>query len=146
MKEPKLITGGIAVDDRGQLTFANDFNFKDVKRFYMVENHQPQFVRGWHGHKIESKYVMVVSGAIKIGAVPIKKWDYPNKAEPVHDFVLSSASPKILYIPSGYANGFMTLVPYTRVMFFSTTTLEESKNDDYRYPADYWNIWNVECR
>ena len=28
----KLIDGGVAVDDRGQLSFVNDFNFENVKR------------------------------------------------------------------------------------------------------------------
>ena len=31
--------------------FANEFHFEGVKRFYVIENHQPQFVRAWHGHK-----------------------------------------------------------------------------------------------
>ena len=43
--------GGIAVDDRGQLRFVNDFNFANVKRFYQVENHRQGFIRAWHGHK-----------------------------------------------------------------------------------------------
>ena len=53
----ELINGGIAVDDRGQLSFVNDFDFKDVKRFYMVENHEKGFIRAWHGHKKDVKYV-----------------------------------------------------------------------------------------
>ena len=37
-KEPTLILGGFAVDDRGQLSFVNGFGFEAVRRFYMVEN------------------------------------------------------------------------------------------------------------
>ena len=28
----KVLEGGVAVDDRGQLSFVNDFDFKNVKR------------------------------------------------------------------------------------------------------------------
>ena len=31
---PFLIPGGVAVDDRGSVRFVNEFNFKDVKRFF----------------------------------------------------------------------------------------------------------------
>jgi dTDP-4-dehydrorhamnose 3,5-epimerase len=51
-----------------------------------------------------------------------------------------------MYIPPGYANGAMTLTEDTRIMYFSTATLEESKTDDYRFSYDYWSIWGVERR
>jgi len=41
---PYIIEGGLAVDDRGTLTFANGFSFAGVKRFYFVSNH----TRGFH--------------------------------------------------------------------------------------------------
>ena len=135
----KLINGGVAVDDRGQLSFVNDFDFKDVKRFYMVENHEQGFIRAWHGHKKEGKYVYVPSGAILIGAVNLE-------TEEVERFVLSSSKPQILYIPPGYANGFMNLQNNTKVIFFSTSTLEDSIGDDIRFEWDKWNIWNIERR
>jgi|TARA_R100000081_G_C4707935_1_gene111220 dTDP-4-dehydrorhamnose 3,5-epimerase len=135
----KIIDGGVAVDDRGQLSFVNDFNFENVKRFYMVENHEKGFIRAWHGHKKEGKYVYVPSGAILIGAVDLD-------TEQVDRFVLSSSKPQVLYIPPGYANGFMNLQDNTKVIFFSTSTLEESMGDDIRFEWDKWNIWNIERR
>ena len=135
----KLINGGVAVDDRGQLSFVNDFDFKDVKRFYMVENHEQGFIRAWHGHKKEGKYVYVPSGAILIGAVNLE-------TEEVERFVLSSSKPQVLYIPPGYANGFMNLQDNTKVIFFSTSTLEDSMGDDIRFEWDKWNIWDIDRR
>ena len=38
-KKVFFINGGIAVDDRGVLTFCNDFDMKDIRRFYQVSNH-----------------------------------------------------------------------------------------------------------
>ena len=58
MDAPWLIEGGLAVDDRGIVSFVNDFDFAGVKRFYMVSNHKAGFVRAWHAHKHEAKYVM----------------------------------------------------------------------------------------
>ncbi len=74
----QVIQGGIAIDDRGQLSFVNDFNFEGVKRFYTVENFDHQYVRAWHGHKNEGKYVTVMSGSALIGAVDLRQisdWD-----------------------------------------------------------------------
>lgn len=144
--EPTIIPGGLSVDDRGQVSFVNDFNFEDVKRFYMVSNHKQGFVRAWHAHKKEAKYVLVVTGSALVGAVRVDDWDKPSKDTEVKKFTLSDKSPKVLYIPAGYANGFMSLTKDTQIMFFSTSTLEDSLDDDIRYDARYWDIWSVEER
>lgn len=141
--ELKKIEGGLAVDDRGQVSFINDFDFKGVKRFYMVSNHKQGFVRAWHAHKKEAKYALVVKGAAVLGAVKIDKWDNPSKDLEVSRFILSEKKPTIIYIPAGYANGFMSLTGDTQIIFFSTSTLEQSKGDDFRYDSRYWDIWNV---
>lgn len=41
----RFIPGNTAVDDRGRVRFCNDFDFSGVRRFYVVSNHQPRFVR-----------------------------------------------------------------------------------------------------
>lgn len=143
MEKPVLLEGGVAVDDRGQLRFVNGFNFAGVKRFYIVSNHEQGFVRAWHAHRREGKYVLVARGSAIVGAVAIDDWDAPNAASPVNRYVLSSAKPSILYIPPGYANGFKSLTPDAEIMFFSTSTIEESRDDDVRYDARHWDIWTV---
>ena len=144
--EPRLIRGGLAVDDRGQVSFVNDFDFEGVKRFYAVENHARGFIRAWHAHKKEAKYVMVVRGAALIGAVEIDDWDNPSKDAQVHRHVLSEATPAVLFVPAGYANGFMSLTADTKILFFSTSSLEDSAGDDIRYDARHWDPWTVEER
>ena len=145
-QEPHLIDGGLAVDDRGQVSFVNGFDFSDVKRFYMVSNHKAGFVRAWHAHKKEAKYVLVVKGAAIIGAVAVDDWDNPSKDAKVNRYVLSEKKPTVLYIPAGYANGFMSLTKDAQLVFFSTSTLDESLGDDIRYDARYWDIWSAEER
>jgi dTDP-4-dehydrorhamnose 3,5-epimerase-like enzyme len=137
--ETKIINGGLSVDDRGSVTFVNDFDFSNVKRFYVVENHRCGFIRAWHGHEKEGKYVFVVSGTALIGAVKMDE-DSAKK------FVLSDRNPKVLYIPPGYANGFKTLEENTKIIFYSTSTLQDSLGDDIRFPYDKWNIWQEDYR
>lgn len=140
---PYIIEGGLAVDDRGDLAFVNDFHFEGVKRFYMVSNHRAGFVRAWHAHRHEAKYVIAVQGAAIVAAVAIDNWEHPSKNAQVHRYVLSAQKPAVLYIPAGYANGFMSLTTDTKLIFFSTATLEDSRNDDVRYDSRYWDAWQV---
>ena len=148
--KPILYEGALAVDDRGTLAFVNSFDFAGasmmppVRRFYLVSNHQVGMIRAWHGHKKEAKYVIAVSGTALVCAVGIGG-ENPALADPDR-FILSASEPAVLVIPPGYANGWMSLTPDARLMFFSTSTLEESKTDDYRFPARYWNPWKVEER
>lgn len=145
-ERPKLIEGGLAVDERGRVTFANNFSFDSIKRFYLVENLPLKPVRAFHGHMKEAKYALVISGSALLAVVALDNVKEPAKTNEIHRFVLSANKPSILYIPPGYANGFRTLEPGTKIIFFSTATLEESKNDDFRFPEDYWGkeIWEVE--
>ena len=138
-KEMKIINGGVAVDDRGSVRFVNDFNFDDVKRFYQVANHKRDFIRAWHAHEKEGKFVYVTKGSALVGAVNLKD-------EQITKQVLSASSPKVLYIPPGYANGFKSLEEDTIILFFSTSTLEDSLGDDIRFPYDKWNIWEEDYR
>lgn len=140
----KIYKGGIAVDDRGSLRFVNDFDFANVKRFYQVENHRVGFIRAWHGHQKEGKYVYVPSGSALIGVVPIDA--EPGDMSNVQKYVLSSKNPSVLFIPAGNYNGFMNLEENTKVLFFSTSTLDESKGDDIRKEYDTWNIWEEDFR
>ena len=146
MSEPVLYNGGLAVDDRGEVTFVNDFDFADVKRFYMVRNHHAGFVRAWHAHRREAKYVTVVAGAALVGAVEIDDWDSPSVHLPVKRYVLAAKQPRVLYIPPGYANGFMSLTADAHLVFYSTASVQESVADDVRYDARHWDIWTVDER
>src|SRR5437868_2625681 len=129
MEEPRLIRGGLGIDDRGEVAFVNDFKFDTVKRFYTLKNHSPGFVRAWHGHKKESKYIYVAQGAALVCAVKIDDWENPGKELPLVRHVMTAKQPSVLYIPAGYANGTMSLEADTLVVVFSNSTLEESKGD-----------------
>lgn len=145
-KNMEFIAGGRAIDDRGGLSFINDFPLSSFKRFYLVENHLQGFVRAWHGHKYESKAVMVLKGAAIVAGVEVDDWESPSPDLKVHRFVLSADKPGALFIPEGYANGFKSLTADTTLMFFSSASLEESASDDIRFESRLWDPWSVEER
>jgi dTDP-4-dehydrorhamnose 3,5-epimerase len=147
-RDLQLIKGGIAIDDRGSLHFANDFNFYGIKRFYQVQNFSTSTIRAFHGHLKEAKYVYVTKGSAIVATVKLDNIESPSKDQKVNRFILSDKNPQILFIPPKHANGFRSLEDDTRIIFFSTSSLEESKGDDYRFPIDYWGdeVWEVENR
>ena len=140
----RLIKGGLAVDDRGSVKFVNDFDFTNINRFYQVENHRRGYIRAWHGHEREGKYIWVCAGSALVGATPIKS--KPGDLASVTKVTLSAQTPSVYWIPAGYYNGFMNLVENTILIFFSTSKLEDSEGDDIRQPYDMWNIWQDDYR
>jgi dTDP-4-dehydrorhamnose 3,5-epimerase len=143
INKPFIINGDLSTDERGELMFVNQFNMELVKRFYVVSNHKQGFIRAWHAHKFESKYVFIVNGAALISTVQIDDWNNPSSDLAIEKFVLTAKKPSILYIPNGYANGFKTLSSDTKIIFFSTSTLGDSIDDDYRFDAYKWNPWEI---
>ena len=145
-KVPSVFQGNKIFDDRGSLGFINGFDVSDFKRFYLIENHSVNFIRAWHGHLKETKAIIMVKGEALVCAVELDDTTNPNKDNEVTRVVLSATSPSALYIPAGYANGFMTLSAGAKLLVFSSTTVEESQGDDYRFAYDYWNPWNITPR
>lgn len=143
---PYLIAGDVAVDERGEIGFVNGFDFCGVKRFYTVANYRQGFVRAWHGHRYEAKYVLAIRGAALVGAVAVDNWEHPSTTAKVWRYTLSARKPAVLYIPPGYANGAMSLTEDTKLIFFSTSTLDASLKDDVRFPPTYWDIWTIDGR
>lgn len=136
-EEPQQFQTGTYVDDRGTLGFCNGLDLTDVKRYYTVTNHNQFFIRAWHGHRKEAKYVMVLSGAIRLVLVRADK--DMNMTKKLTTFYLDSS--RIVYVPPLYYNGFQTLAKDTTVMFFSTTSVQESQGDDYRKA---WDVLGVD--
>ena len=146
IKKVRLIDADIATDDRGELMFSNNFDMSKIKRFYQITNFKTPFVRAWHGHKYENKYIIVLKGAAMLAVVKINKWKNPNKNLKIEKFVLNDKKPKLLFIPGGHDHGFKTLKSDTRLMVFSTSTVKQSKKDDYRFQSNYWNPWQIKER
>jgi len=144
--EPRLIPGGSASDDRGRLVFANELDLEPARRMYIVENFAVGTVRAWHAHRRERKWVIPIAGAALVCAVKIDDWEAPSADTPVSRFVIDAASPSIVEVPAGYANGAMSLLAGTKLLYLSDATIEQSHGDDVRFPPRHWDPWSVEER
>ena len=139
--KPKLFEGGVSVDKRGSVSFNNNLLLTKIKRFYIVKNNKKNFVRAWHGHKIEAKYILCISGKAKISAVKIRNFNKPSKKSKVISWILDNKTPNVVYVPPGYANGSKSISKDMKLIIFSTSTLKQSLKDDFRFPEKFWKIW-----
>ena len=138
---PEIIQGGTHIDVRGRLTFFNDFNLKDVKRFYVIEHPDTEIVRAWQGHKIEQKWFYVLAGSFKVMLVTPDNWDHPSKPVSQNNFILKAADNQILHIPGGFVNGFKALEAHSKLMVFSDFAIDDAGSDDWRFEKELWNLW-----
>ena len=144
--EATIIDGQRFVDDRGVLMFVNNLKFNFFKRFYVVQNHRQGFIRAWHGHLKEAKFLFPISGAFQVGVVKIDEFGNSALDLEAKSFVIDASSPKGLYIPPGFANGTKSLTLNGQLLIFSTASLSESSYDDIRFPYDTWDIWQEKFR
>jgi dTDP-4-dehydrorhamnose 3,5-epimerase-like enzyme len=75
---------------------------------------------------------MVLSGSLKFVFVQPDNWTRPSESQPYNEYLLKEENNEIIHVPSGYANGFKALEPNSKLMVFSDTFVEESKEDDFR--------------
>ncbi len=143
IKQPQFIAGGSHKDERGTVSFINDFKMDEVKRLYFIEHPDINMVRAWQGHKKEQKWFYVSSGSFKVIAIKPNDWENPSNYLDLKQFVLAAGSPGILYIPGGYANGFKALEPHSIITVFSDFTVEQSAQDNYRFDPDLWFNWET---
>ena len=131
--KPELIVGGSHTDMRGALRFCNDFDLSAVMRFYTIANSAAEPVRGWIGHKRETKWFFPLKGTTTIMVEPM---DVDNifAAEGAKDvFVLEEVKPSVLKVPPG--NWFcIKQNGDAEVMVFSDCKVGEFENDDFRRP------------
>lgn len=142
----KKIVGGISYDDRGHLVYNNNFNFNNIKRFYIIKNDKNNFIRAWHAHKKEEKFFFCIKGKFKICLVKVDNFRKPSKKLKIVSEILDANKSEILQVPAGYANGTINLQNDSELMVFSNLTLSDSQNDDFRFPFDYWNSWDLSNR
>ncbi len=120
----ELIEGGAYSDVRGSLRFCNDFDMTQVKRFYTIANSADQPVRGWIGHKKETKWFFPLKGKTVIEVEPMDG----GLAEFVE---LDAERPAVLKVEPG--NWFcIKQDDSAEVMVFSDCFVGEFENDDFR--------------
>jgi dTDP-4-dehydrorhamnose 3,5-epimerase len=121
----EVIQGGRYADARGVLRFCNDFYMSAVKRFYTIANSAEQPVRGWIGHKRETKWLFPVRGKMVIEVENFNRVDRVERVE------MDAERPCILKVPPG--NWFKIVQDGdAEVMVFSDCRVGEFEGDDFR--------------
>ncbi len=142
-KKPTLIKGDSSFDNRGSLSFINDLNLKDIKRYYLVKNYKSQMIRAWHAHKNEFKIIICIKGSFQVSAVRVTNFKNPSKEMKVYNFFINENKSECVFIPKKFANGLMSLEDKSELIIFSNVLLDKSLKDDYRFKYDYWNPWII---
>lgn len=133
-----FIQGGIAKDSRGQIRFVNDFDMKEVKRFYLIKNSNLDLIRGWRAHKIEQRWFYVLSGSFNLSIIEIDNWEKADPNLNVENITLDSKENRLIHVPSGYGTAFRALENFSELLVFADHYLEHAPVDDYTYPLDYF--------
>lgn len=134
---PKLIKGNSHEDARGTLIYNNDFDALNIKRIYVIENQNIDFVRAWQGHQIEHRWFSAMAGSFVIQLIAIDNWDRPNTKSERIEFVLVSEKLDVLHIPAGYISSIQSLVVGAKLLVMADYMLG-ALEDDYRYEEDYF--------
>ena len=143
---PEFIEGKIHLDDRGYVEFFNDLDLSPFVRFYLIQNSSSNFVRAWHGHRYEAKAFICLKGEFKVSAVEVKDFSNPDPSVKPYEFYLGEKKPGVLIVPPGFANGTMNFARDSKLMVFSSSSLQISLSDDYRFDWNTWNVWDSEFR
>lgn len=124
-------------DERGIITFNNDFDASQIKRIYTIENHSIEFVRGWQGHKIEQRWFAAMNGSFKISVIKVDDFENPSKYLEVNSIVLKSDVLTYLHIPPGYITAIKSLENNSKLLVLADYGLGELQ-DEYRFPIHYF--------
>ncbi len=134
---PKLLKGNSQEDSRGILFYNNDFDASAIKRIYVIENQNTDFVRAWQGHKMEQRWFSAIKGSFKIELIAVDDWDTPSKKLERFEFVLDSEKLDVLHISAGYVSSIQSLEEDSKLLVMADYLLGEL-DDEYRYASDYF--------
>lgn len=135
--KPKLTTGNCHSDQRGTLLYNNNFDASLIKRIYIIENEDNEFIRGWQGHKIEQRWFSVVCGEFKIQLIKIDNWEKPSLDLEVFTYLINSENLNVLHVPKGYVSSIQSLELSSKLLVMADYLLGENK-DEYRYDIEYF--------
>lgn len=132
------VAGGRADDERGSISFVNDFDMACVQRMYRVTNSPSRPFRGWVAHRVEQKWFMSVSGRVGILLVKLDSFESPSHNLTVQCVELDEANPGVLHVPGGFAIGIRNETPGASAIVFSDCRLNSVPNDTWRWEENFW--------
>jgi len=130
--EVQILKGGSHEDQRGIICFNNDFDLSLIKRAYTITNHSIEFIRGWQGHKIESRWFASMKGEFEIMVIKLLDFDNPDSAEEIQKFLLSDNSLSFLHVPHGHITAIRACNQDNKLLVLADYNLNEIQ-DEYRF-------------
>jgi dTDP-4-dehydrorhamnose 3,5-epimerase-like enzyme len=137
-----LLKGRRHQDERGLITYNNDFDASLVKRVYTIENHSTDFIRGWQGHQVEQRWFACMKGSFEISLIKVDDFINPSKDLTIQKYVLINDVLTYLHIPSGYITAIQATEEGSKLLVLADYGFGEI-DDEYRYSLDYFNNMSI---
>lgn len=132
-----LLEGKKHQDDRGVITFNNDFDASKIKRIYTIENHSVDFIRGWQGHNVEQRWFASMKGSFEISVIVVDDFTNPAKNVTIQKYLLTDEVLTYLHIPSGCITAIQAKQNDSKLLVLADYGLGEI-SDEYRYSLEYF--------
>lgn len=136
---PQLLEGKKHQDERGIITYNNDFDATSIKRMYTIENADVHLIRGWQGHKMEQRWFSAINGAFKIQLLSIAYFEKGLKDLQPYCFVLKADQMDILHVPAGFVSSIQALEVGAKLLVLADYKMGEV-DDEFRFeyhPDDF---------
>ena len=133
-----IIPGGNHKDNRGTITFNNDFDASAIKRIYTIQNENTSIIRAWQGHKIEKRWFSAIKGSFEIKLIKIENWENPDKNSEVSTIILNDKNLDTLCVPNGYISSIQALEENSKLLAMSDYQLGEI-NDECKFEPNFFN-------
>ncbi|WP_282629968.1 WxcM-like domain-containing protein [Empedobacter sedimenti] len=124
-------------DERGIITFNNEFDASEIKRIYTIENHSLDFIRGWQGHKVEQRWFAAMKGRFEISVIKVDDFENPSKNLTVNTYELSDEALTYLHVPAGCITAIQAKDSNNKLLVLADFAIGEVQ-DEYRFPLDYF--------
>ena len=131
--EPKIIIGEIFKDRRGKLYSCNNFDMSKIVRMYFIENFDSNYIRGWKGHKIETRWFFASKGSIIIRTISISDLEKSNPSPIIKTFKLNEDNLNVLEVPPGFATSIKQYSNGDRICVFADYEIGVSDDEDLRW-------------
>lgn len=109
-----------------------------VKRFYIIRNSDTELIKGWRGHRIEKRWLYVLSGSFNIGLIKINNWKSPDPKLDTERVVLKSSELKILHISTGYCTTFRALENDSELLVYADYPTSHDSLYNYSWPLSFF--------
>ncbi|MGO4709162.1 WxcM-like domain-containing protein [Chryseobacterium sp. 2TAF14] len=141
ISNPQYLKGNKHQDERGIITYNNDFDASQIKRIYTIENHSTDFIRGWQGHQVEQRWFACMKGSFEISVILVDDFENPSKDLTIQKYLLSDDVLTYLHVPAGHVTAIQAKSEGSKLLVFVNYHLNEL-NDEYRFDLNYFNKCN----